>query len=120
MDRREAHADSNLTCDPVCSEEVSSGLHSFNGMLVALLMGLLSSAGALPVCLCEAAIFSLQQFGFILGHWDLPVSVLPFNTVILLYLVCTGTSNPYFPNYPAQPPGAPESTNHTQLHVLRR
>lgn len=55
MDRREAHADSNLTCDPVCSEEVSSGLHSFNGMLVALLMGLLSSAGALPVCLCEAA-----------------------------------------------------------------
>lgn len=53
----------------------------------------------------------------VLERWDLPVSVFPFNTVIVLYLACTGTSNPYFPNYPAQPPGAPESTNHTQLHV---
>lgn len=53
----------------------------------------------------------------ILDRWDLPVSVFPFNMVILLYLACTGTSNPYFPNYPALQPGAPESTNHTQLHV---
>ncbi len=53
----------------------------------------------------------------VLDRWDLPVSVFPFNTVILLYLACTGTSNPYFPNYPAHPPGAPESTNYTQLHV---
>uniref|UniRef100_A0A673K416 Si:dkey-183c6.7 n=1 Tax=Sinocyclocheilus rhinocerous TaxID=307959 RepID=A0A673K416_9TELE len=101
------------------SFEVSSGLHGFNGMLVALLMGLFSSAGdwywwlLLPVCLA----FLYSSLASFLGRWDLPVSVFPFNTVTLLYLACTGTSNPYFPNYPAQPTGAPESTNHTQLHV---
>uniref|UniRef100_A0A672RXL8 Si:dkey-183c6.7 n=1 Tax=Sinocyclocheilus grahami TaxID=75366 RepID=A0A672RXL8_SINGR len=100
-------------------EEVSSGLHGFNGILVALLMGWFSSAGdwywwlLLPVCLA----FLYSSLSSFLGRWDLPVSIFPFNTVTLLYLACTGTSNPYFPNYPAQPPGAPESTNHTQLHV---
>ncbi|XP_016425759.1 urea transporter 2-like [Sinocyclocheilus rhinocerous] len=113
-----------LTCMCVCSEEVSSGLHGFNGMLVALLMGLFSSAGdwywwlLLPVCLGGVATsFLYSSLASFLGRWDLPVSVFPFNTVTLLYLACTGTSNPYFPNYPAQPTGAPESTNHTQLHV---
>ncbi|XP_056124665.1 urea transporter 2 [Rhinichthys klamathensis goyatoka] len=105
-------------------EEVSSGLHGFNGMLVALLMGVFSSAGdwywwlLLPVCLGGATTtFLSSSLAPVLERWDLPVSVFPFNTVIVLYLACTGTSNPYFPNYPAQPPGAPESTNHTQLHV---
>ncbi|XP_016131712.1 urea transporter 1-like [Sinocyclocheilus grahami] len=105
-------------------EEVSSGLHGFNGILVALLMGWFSSAGdwywwlLLPVCLGGAATsFLYSSLSSFLGRWDLPVSIFPFNTVTLLYLACTGTSNPYFPNYPAQPPGAPESTNHTQLHV---
>ncbi|KAI7814586.1 putative urea transporter 1-like [Triplophysa rosa] len=105
-------------------EEVSSGLYGFNGMLVALLMGVFSSAGEwywwllLPVCLGGATTtFLWSGLAPILDRWDLPVSVFPFNTVILLYLACTGTSNPYFPNYPALPPGAPESTNHTQLHV---
>ncbi len=61
MARREACADSDLTCDVTCSEEVSSGLHGFNGMLVALLMGVFSSAGdwywwlLLPACLGGAA-----------------------------------------------------------------
>ncbi|XP_067257986.1 urea transporter 2 [Chanodichthys erythropterus] len=105
-------------------EEVSSGLHGFNGMLVALLMGVFSSAGdwywllLLPVCLGGATTtFIFSSLAPVLERWDLPVSVFPFNTVIVLYLACTGTSNPYFPNYSAQPPGAPESTNHTQLHV---
>ncbi|XP_026122756.1 urea transporter 2 isoform X2 [Carassius auratus] len=105
-------------------EEVSSGLHGFNGMLVALLMGVFSSAGdwywwlLLPVCLGGAATtFLSSSLAPVLDRWDLPVSVFPFNTVILLYLACTGTSNPYFPNHPAQPPGAPENTNHSQLHV---
>uniref|UniRef100_A0A8C1JNV6 Urea transporter n=1 Tax=Cyprinus carpio TaxID=7962 RepID=A0A8C1JNV6_CYPCA len=105
-------------------EEVSSGLYGFNGMLVALLMGVFSSAGdwylwlLLPVCLGGAATtFLSSSLAPVLDRWDLPVSVFPFNTVLLLYLVCTGTSNPFFPNHPAQPPGAPESINHTQLHV---
>ncbi|KAL0189279.1 hypothetical protein M9458_016378, partial [Cirrhinus mrigala] len=105
-------------------EEISTGLHGFNGMLVALLMGVFSSAGdwywwlLLPVCLGGAATtFLSSSLAPVLGRWDLPVSVFPFNTVIVLYLACTGTSNPYFPNYPAQPPGAPASTNLTQLHV---
>uniref|UniRef100_A0A8C1JRM0 Urea transporter n=1 Tax=Cyprinus carpio TaxID=7962 RepID=A0A8C1JRM0_CYPCA len=97
-------------------EEVSSGLYGFNGMLVALLMGVFSSAGdwylwlLLPVCLGGAATtFLSSSLAPVLDRWDLPVSVFPFNTVLLLYLVCTGTSNPFFPNHPAQPPGAPES-----------
>ncbi|KAK2913607.1 hypothetical protein QQF64_030620 [Cirrhinus molitorella] len=105
-------------------EEISTGLHGFNGMLVALLMGVFSSAGdwywwlLLPACLGGAATtFLSSSLAPVLGCWDLPVSVFPFNTIIVLYLACTGTSNPYFPNYPAQPPGTPESTNHTQLHV---
>ncbi|XP_016103491.1 urea transporter 2 [Sinocyclocheilus grahami] len=105
-------------------EEVSSGLHGFNGMLVALLMGVFSSAGdwywwlLLPVYLGGAATtFLSSSLSPVLDRWDLPVNVFPFNTVIVLYLACTGTSNPYFPNHPAQPPGAPGSTNHTQLHV---
>ncbi|KAA0723132.1 Urea transporter 1 [Triplophysa tibetana] len=105
-------------------EEVSSALYGFNGMLVALLMGVFSSSGEwywwllLPVCIGGATTtFLWSGLAPILDRWDLPVSVFPFNTVILLYLACTGTSNPYFPNYPALQPGAPESTNHTQLHV---
>uniref|UniRef100_A0A9J8C0A3 Urea transporter n=1 Tax=Cyprinus carpio carpio TaxID=630221 RepID=A0A9J8C0A3_CYPCA len=75
-------------------EEVSSGLYGFNGMLVALLMGVFSSAGdwylwlLLPVCLGGAATtFLSSSLAPVLDRWDLP------------------------------PPGAPESTNHTQLHV---
>ncbi|XP_043099673.1 urea transporter 2 isoform X1 [Puntigrus tetrazona] len=105
-------------------EEVSSGIHGFNGMLVALLMGVFSSAGdwywwlLMPVCLGGAATtFLSSSLAPILNHWDLPVSVFPFNTVIVLYLACTGVSNPYFPSHPSHPPGAPDSTNHTQLHV---
>ncbi|XP_073716020.1 urea transporter 1 isoform X2 [Misgurnus anguillicaudatus] len=105
-------------------EEISSGHYGFNGMLVALLIGAFSSAGnwywwlLLPACLGGATTTFLSSgLATILDRWDLPVSVFPFNTIILLYLACTGTSNPYFPNTPALPPGAPESTNLTQLHV---
>ncbi|XP_051947831.1 urea transporter 1 [Xyrauchen texanus] len=105
-------------------EEVSGGLHGFNGMLVALLMGVFSSAGEwylwllLPVCLGGATTTFLSSgLAPVLDRWDLPFSVFPFNTVILLYLACTGTSTPYFPNYPVLPLGAPESTNHTQVNV---
>ncbi|CAL8327168.1 unnamed protein product [Lota lota] len=36
---------------------------------------------------------------------DLPVSVYPFNIVIVLYLLVTGPDNPYYPYYPAMPAG---------------
>ncbi|XP_065104756.1 urea transporter 2 isoform X2 [Paramisgurnus dabryanus] len=105
-------------------EEISSGHYGFNGMLVALLIGAFSSAGnwywwlLLPACLGGATTtFLFSGLAPILDRWGLPVSVFPFNTIILLYLACTGTSHPYFPNTPALPPGAPESSNLTQLHV---
>ncbi|TKS92710.1 Urea transporter 1 [Collichthys lucidus] len=98
------------------SAEVSGGLHGFNGMLVSLLMGVFSSAGdwywwlLLPVCLGSATC----GLSSLLDRWDLPVAVFPFNTVIVLYLLCTGPENPYFPHHPATPPGALE-TNGTEL-----
>ncbi|TRY57477.1 hypothetical protein DNTS_014226 [Danionella cerebrum] len=106
------------------SEEVSSGIHGFNGMLVALLMGVFSSAGdwywwlLLPVCLGGVTTtFLYSCLVPVLDHWDLPVTVFPFNTIIVLYLACTGTTNPYFPNHSAHPPKAPENFNQTQLHI---
>ena len=54
----------------------------------------------------------------LLSRWDLPVSVFPFNTVILLFLSCTGPSHPYFPHHLAVPPGAPEP-NATELSIVQ-
>ncbi|XP_033507702.1 urea transporter 1 [Epinephelus lanceolatus] len=110
------------------SAEVSRGLHGFNGMLVSLLMGVFSSAGdwywwlLLPVCLGSATcVFLFSGLSSVLDRWDLPVAVFPFNIVIVLYLLCTGPDNPYFPHHPATPPGALE-LNDTKLiavEVLR-
>ncbi|CAB1424576.1 unnamed protein product [Pleuronectes platessa] len=109
------------------SAEVSGGLHGFNGMLVSLLMGVFSSAGdwywwlLLPVCLCSATcVFLYSGLTSLLVHWDLPVAVFPFNTVIILYLLCTGPNNPYFPHHPAVPPGVlqPNGTNVIAVEVL--
>ncbi|KAJ8382442.1 hypothetical protein SKAU_G00032200 [Synaphobranchus kaupii] len=100
------------------SDEVAGGLHGFNGMLVALLIGVFSSAGdwywwlLLPACLTGATC----GLGALLDRWDLPVSVYPFNMAILLYLCCTGTTNPYYPHWPTTPPGALQDTNAT-LHI---
>ncbi|KAM6894206.1 urea transporter 1 [Lycodopsis pacificus] len=103
------------------SAEVSGGLHGFNGMLVSLLMGVFSTAGdwywwlLLPVCLGSATcVFLFSGLSPVLDRWDLPVSVFPFNIIIVLYLLCTGTDNPYFPYHPATPPGLPEH-NGTEL-----
>ncbi|KAJ8261607.1 hypothetical protein GJAV_G00156220 [Gymnothorax javanicus] len=102
------------------SEEIAGGLYGFNGMLVALLIGSFSSAGdwywwlLLPACLCGATCtFLFSGLSTLLDRWDLPVSVFPFNTVICLYLICTGVNNPYFPHYPATPPGELEDHNAT-------
>lgn len=53
----------------------------------------------------------------VLDSWDLPVNVFPFNSVLLLYLACTSTNNPYYPNHPVLPLVAPLSTNTTQLNM---
>ncbi|XP_047424607.1 urea transporter 1 [Mugil cephalus] len=110
------------------SAEVTGGLHGFNGMLVSLLMGVFSSAGdwywwlLLPVCLGSATcVFLFSGLSSLLDRWDLPVAVFPFNTVIVLYLLCTGPGNPYFPHHPATPPGAlePNSTELIAIEVIR-
>uniref|UniRef100_A0A667X1G8 Urea transporter n=1 Tax=Myripristis murdjan TaxID=586833 RepID=A0A667X1G8_9TELE len=108
------------------SAEVSAGLHGFNGMLVSLLMGVFSSAGdwywwlLLPVCFGSATCtFLFSGLSPLLDRWDLPVAVFPFNIVIVLYLLCTGPNNPYYPHHLATPPGALE-LNATQLDTVVR
>uniref|UniRef100_A0A665UVL8 Urea transporter n=1 Tax=Echeneis naucrates TaxID=173247 RepID=A0A665UVL8_ECHNA len=103
------------------SAEVAGGLYGFNGMLVSLLMGVFSSAGdwygwlLLPVCFGSATcVFLFSGLSSVLDRWDLPVAVFPFNIIIILYLVCAGQDNPYFPHLPALPPGTLES-NGTKL-----
>ncbi|XP_037532001.1 urea transporter 2 [Nematolebias whitei] len=95
------------------SADVAGGLHGFNGMLVSLLMGVYSSAGdwywwlLLPACLGSATcVFLSSGLTTFLDHWDLPASVFPFNIIIVLYLLCTGADNTYFPHHPTVPPGA--------------
>ncbi|XP_043953342.1 urea transporter 2 isoform X1 [Gambusia affinis] len=110
------------------SGDVAGGLHGFNGMLVALLMGVFSSAGdwywwlLLPVCLASATcVFLFSGLTTLLDHWDLPAAVFPFNIIIVLYLLCTGTNNPYFPRDPVVPPGAvePNDTALIAVEVIR-
>uniref|UniRef100_A0A7N5ZT49 Urea transporter n=1 Tax=Anabas testudineus TaxID=64144 RepID=A0A7N5ZT49_ANATE len=107
------------------SAEVSGGHHGFNGMLVSLLMGVFSSAGdwywwlLLPACLGSATcVFLYSGLSSVFHHWDLPVSVFPFNTIILLYLLCTGSDNPYFPHLPAIPPGCSSLKSNLCLYSL--
>uniref|UniRef100_A0A673CH52 Si:dkey-183c6.7 n=1 Tax=Sphaeramia orbicularis TaxID=375764 RepID=A0A673CH52_9TELE len=103
------------------SAEVSAGHHGFNGMLVSLLMGVFNLAGdwywwlLLPACLGSATcVFLSSSLSSLLVRWDLPVAVFPFNLIFILYLLCTGPNNPYFPHHPAIPPGALE-VNGTEL-----
>ncbi|XP_061620135.1 urea transporter 1 isoform X1 [Phyllopteryx taeniolatus] len=93
--------------------EVWGGLHGFNGMLVSLLMGAFNSAGdwywwlLLPACLGSAtSVFFFSGLSSVLDRWDVPVAVFPFNMVIVLYFLCTGPDNPYFPHRLAVPPSS--------------
>lgn len=106
--------------------EVSKGEHGYNGMLVALLIGVSSNAGdwywwlLLPACLAGAiTTFVHSGLAAVFDRWDLPVSVFPFNTVLLLYLACTGIENPYYPNHPTLPQGATLSINSTHLNITQ-
>uniref|UniRef100_A0A3Q3X928 Urea transporter n=1 Tax=Mola mola TaxID=94237 RepID=A0A3Q3X928_MOLML len=97
------------------SAEVSGGHHGFNGMLLSLLMGAYSSAGdwycwlLLPVCVGSATcVFLYSGLSSVFDRWDLPVAVFPFNIIIVLYLLCTGPDNPYFPHHRVSPPGTLE------------
>ncbi|KAM6909046.1 urea transporter 2 [Xenentodon cancila] len=107
------------------SADVAGGLHGFNGMLVSLLMGAFSSAGdwywwlLLPICLGSATcVFLFSGISTLLGHWDLPAAVFPFNIIIVLYLLCTGPDNRYFPHHPVTPPGMLEP-NGTELIAVK-
>ncbi|KAM9500096.1 urea transporter 1 [Clarias gariepinus] len=104
--------------------EVSSGEHGYNGMLVALLIGVFSNAGdwywwlLLPACLAGGTTtFVHSGLAAVLDRWDLPVSVFPFNTVLLWYLACTSPGHPYYPNHPVLPQGATLSINSTHLDI---
>uniref|UniRef100_A0A8C9WJD1 Urea transporter n=1 Tax=Scleropages formosus TaxID=113540 RepID=A0A8C9WJD1_SCLFO len=110
--------------DRLPSAEVSNGVHGFNGVLVSLLIGVFSSAGdwywwlLFPVCMAAATCtFVSSGLASLLHGWDLPVSAFPFNTVIILYLSCTGSANPYFPHRVPVAPEASEPGNSTQLNT---
>ncbi|XP_062849660.1 urea transporter 2 [Trichomycterus rosablanca] len=104
--------------------DISMGVHGYNGMLVALLIGVFSSAGdwywwlLLPACISGATTtFVSSGIVTVLERWDLPVSAFPFNTVLLLYLACIGTDNIFYPNHPVLPLGSPHGINYTQLNI---
>lgn len=60
------------------------------------------------------SVFLYSGLSSVLDRWDLPVSVFPFNIAIVLYLLCTGPDNPYFPHHRTLPLGVLEP-NGTQL-----
>lgn len=60
------------------------------------------------------SVFLSSGLSSVLDRWDLPVAVFPFNIIIVLYLLCTGPDNPYFPHHRVTPPGALEP-NGTKL-----
>lgn len=64
-----------------------------------------------------SSVFLFSGLSPVLDRWDLPVAVFPFNIVIVLYLLCTGQDNPYFPHHPAVPAGALEP-NGTELSAV--
>lgn len=61
--------------------------------------------------------FVYSGLATVLERLNLPVSVFPFNTVLLLYLACTGTDNFFYPSYPVLPLGSPQGINYTELSI---
>ncbi|XP_049589994.1 urea transporter 1 isoform X2 [Syngnathus scovelli] len=68
-------------------------------------LGLLTST-LVAVILGQDSVFFFSGLSPILDRWDLPVAVFPFNMVIVLYFLCTGPDNPYFPHRLAVPPNS--------------
>lgn len=64
-----------------------------------------------------SSVFLFSGLAPLLDRWDLPVAVFPFNIVIVLYLLCTGPYNPYFPHHLATPAG-PMEINATELMAV--
>lgn len=60
------------------------------------------------------SVFLFSGLSTFFSRWDVPAAVFPFNIIIVLYLLCAGPDNPYFPHHPAAPPGQLE-TNGTAL-----
>ncbi|XP_051784478.1 urea transporter 2-like [Erpetoichthys calabaricus] len=94
------------------SELYSQGLHGSNGFLVALLMAVFSAKGdwfwwlLIPCCL--AAVSCTIIYGSLISLFEpmnLPLSVFPFNTILLLCLAATRPHHRFFPHVPASPIG---------------
>lgn len=60
------------------------------------------------------SVFLYSGLSSLLDGCGVQASVFPFNTVTVLYLLCTGPHNPYFPHHRVTPPWEPE-TNGTDL-----
>ncbi|XP_074480825.1 urea transporter 1 isoform X2 [Sebastes fasciatus] len=89
-------------------------------------LGLLGTLGVLAstltaVIMEQDSVFLYSGLSPVLDRWDLPVAVFPFNIVIVLFLLCTGPDNLFFPHHPVMPPGLlePNSTELNAVEVIR-
>ncbi|NXG69765.1 UT2 protein, partial [Baryphthengus martii] len=103
---------------------IESGLHSYNGILVGLLVAVFSDKGdyywwlLLPVAVISMACPILSSaLGSIFSKLDLPVFTLPFNIAVTLYLAATGHYNPFFPTTLIQPVTSVPNINWSAINV---
>ncbi|NXU27501.1 UT2 protein, partial [Thalassarche chlororhynchos] len=103
---------------------IAAGLHSYNGILVGLLMAVFSDKGDYywwllpPVAVISMACPVLSSaLGSIFSKWDLPVFTLPFNIAVTLYLAATGHYNPFFPTTLIKPVASVPNITWTAINV---
>ncbi|XP_044287280.1 urea transporter 2-like isoform X2 [Varanus komodoensis] len=103
---------------------ITAGLHSYNGVLVGMLMAVFSDKGdyywwlLLPVGLMSMTcpLFT-SALGSLLSKWDLPVFTLPFNLALSLFIGATGHYNPFFPTARIQPIASGPNTTWSEVQV---
>ncbi|NXJ08763.1 UT2 protein, partial [Odontophorus gujanensis] len=103
---------------------IAAGLHSYNGILVGVLMAVYSDKGDYywwllsPVAVISMSCPVLSSaLGSIFSKWDLPVFTLPFNIAVTLYLAATGHYNPFFPTTLIKPAASVPNITWSAINV---
>lgn len=67
----------------------------------------------------RSSVFLYSGLSSFLSGCNVPASVLPFNIVTVLYLLCTGPDHPFFPHHRVAPPWRlePNGTGLVMLEV---
>uniref|UniRef100_A0ACB8EPG3 Uncharacterized protein n=1 Tax=Sphaerodactylus townsendi TaxID=933632 RepID=A0ACB8EPG3_9SAUR len=103
---------------------IAAGLHSYNGVLVGMLMAIFSNSGdyfwwlLLPVVVMSMAcpLFT-SALASVFSKWDLPVFTLPFNMALTAFVAATGHYNLFFPAKLLQPIASVPSLNWSEIQV---